>query len=123
MTLGDCRVMRIRPISLLRALLFLSLLQFLVDLSVPAASARDPNNPQSFSVSGKVASLSEGQLTLSINRDHKTLNTLAFVLDSKTQIEGALVVGALAKVDYRTEGEHLIATRIVATPASGVSPY
>ena len=115
--------MRFRPISVLRALLFLSLLQLLVELSVPAASTREPNNPQSSSVSGKVASLSEGQLTLSINRDHKTLNTLAFVLDSKTQIEGALVVGAHATVDYRTEGEHLIATRIVATPASGVSPY
>jgi len=115
--------MRFRPISLFRALLFLSLLQFIIDLPVPAASKSYPNDPQSSSVSGKVASLSERQLTLSINRGDKTLNTLAFVLDSNTQIEGALVVGAHATVDYRTEGEYFIATRIVATPASGVSPY
>ncbi len=113
--------MRFRPVTLFRALLLLSLIQFLAGLPVPAKSWLEVNTPQSSSVSGKVAALSDKQLTLSIGRN-QTLNTLAFVLDGNTQIEGGLVVGAYATVDYRTEGEHLIATRIVATPASGMSP-
>lgn len=112
--------MRFRPVSLIRALLLLALVQLVANLPVPAASYH--GSPQPSSVSGKVEGLSERQLTLSIGRD-RTLNKLVFILDGYTQIEGALVVGARATVDYRTEGERLVATRIIATPASGLSAY
>ena len=114
--------MRFRPVTLLRALLFLSLIQFVAGLSASFPYMLYAESPQSSSVSGKVAALSERQITLSVGRE-TTLNTLAFVVDSNTKIEGALIVGAQATIDYRTAGEHLIATRIVATPASGISPY
>ena len=114
--------MRFRPITLVRALLFLSLIQFVAGLSASFPSMLYAESPQSSSVSGKVAAFSERQLTLSVGRE-RILNTLAFVVDGNTKIEGALVVGAQATVDYRTEGEHFVATRIVATPASGIAPY
>jgi len=113
--------MRLRPVSLLRALLLLSLIQFLASIAVPVEVAKVHRVPESSIVSGKVAGFSETQLTLSVGREHM-LNTLAFVLDSNTKIDGALVVGAPATVEYRTEGDHLVATRVVATPASGMRP-
>jgi hypothetical protein len=122
MTLEDLSIMRFRPITLVRALLLLSLVSFLLALPARSQPIATLNTPESSAVSGKVAGLSETQLTLSIGREH-TLNTLAFVIDSNTKIEGALMVGAHATVDYRTEGEHLIATHIVATPSSGVASY
>ena len=114
--------MRFRPISLFRALLFLSFVQYLFTL--PASSqARTPGNaPESFSVSGTIANISEAQLTLSVGRN-QTPRGLALVLDSNTQIEGELTAGAQANADYRAEGERLIATHIVVIPASGMRLY
>lgn len=114
--------MRFRPITIFRALLFISLIHFLIALPSNSRPTAAPGISESSSVSGKVASLSETKLTLSVGRD-QTLNTMAFVLDGNTKIEGSLVVGAHATVDYRTEGEHLIATHIVAIPTSGISSY
>jgi len=113
--------MRIRPVSLLRALLFLSLVYYLASTSSSAQRTVASGLPESTSVSGKVSGFSETHLTLSVGREH-TLNTLSFALDSKTKIDGALVVGAQATVEYRIEGDHFIATHIVATPASGMRP-
>lgn len=110
--------MRFRPVTLFRAVLFLSLIHFLIALPSNSRPTAAPGISESSSVSGKVASLSETKLIVSIGRD-QTLNTLAFVLDSNTKIEGALAVGAHVTVDYRTEGEHLIATHVVAIPTSG----
>jgi len=114
--------MRFRPITLVRALLILALVHFVFALPSRSQMGATPNTPESSSVSGKVASLSETRLTLSTGRD-QTLNTLAFLINSNTKIEGALVVGAHATVDYRTEGDHLIATHVVATPSLGISSY
>ena len=44
-------------------------------------------------------------------------------MDSDTKIEGTLVVGAQATVDYRADGERLVATRVVVLPASGIQPW
>jgi len=112
--------MRFRPASLLGVLLLLSVI--LASLPAPSKLRTSGSTSESSSISGRVAGVSENQLTLSVGRN-QTLNTLNFTLTSNTKIEGALVVGAQATIDYRVEGKQLIATHIVVTVASGMSPY
>ncbi len=78
--------------------------------------------PEPSSVSGKVAAVADSQFTLSLERNQNP-NKLDFVIEPNTKIEGKLTVGAQATVDYRAEGERLIATHIVVLPASGIHPY
>ncbi len=78
--------------------------------------------PEPSSVSGKVAAVTDSQFTLSLERNQNP-NKLDFVIEPNTRIEGKLTVGAQATVDYRAEGDRLIATRIVVLPASGIHPY
>ena len=50
-------------------------------------------------------------------------NKLEFVIDTNTRIEGKLAIGSQATVDYRAEGQQLIATHVVVLPASGTQLY
>ena len=77
------------------------------------------NTPEASSVSGTIASVNTSQFTLSLNRNRNP-NKLEFVIDSNTKIEGNLTIGAHASVDYRAEGQQLIATHVVVLPASGI---
>jgi len=78
--------------------------------------------PEPSSVVGTIANVHPSQFTLSLNRNLNP-NKLEFVIDSNTQIEGKLAVGARATVDYRADGQQLIATRVVVQPASGIQLY
>lgn len=114
--------MRLRPISLLRALLLLSFVQYLCTLPAPSQARAPGNAPEPFSVSGTIANISDAQLTLTLGRN-QTPRKLALVLDNNTQIEGELTAGAQTNVDYRAEGERLIATHITVIPAYGMRLY
>ena len=83
----------------------------------PSRSAPEPS-----SVSGTIANVSTSQFTLSLNRNQNP-NKLEFVVDSNTRIEGQLAVGSHATVDYRAEGEQLVATHVVVLPASDIQLY
>ena len=78
--------------------------------------------PESLSASGKIATVSSSKFTINLGRNQKP-NRLDFVMDSDTKIEGTLVVGAQATVDYRADGERLVATHVVVLPASGIQPW
>jgi hypothetical protein len=98
------------------------LLCFAISLwSVPVPAAVGPfrTTPEPSSVSGTIANVNTSQFTLSLSRN-KNPNKLEFVIDSNTRIEGKLVVGAQATVDYRAEGQQLVATHITVLPASGI---
>jgi hypothetical protein len=43
------------------------------------------------------------------------------VIDENTAVQGKLTVGAQAAVDYRVDGERMIATRVVIIQASGIA--
>ena len=66
--------------------------------------------------------VSSSQFTINLGRNQNP-NKLDFVIDGNTKIEGTLVVGAQATVDYRADGERLIATHVVVLPVSGLQPY
>jgi Domain of unknown function (DUF5666) len=74
------------------------------------------------SVSGRIASVGDSEFSLEVPKN-QTSSTLQFQLDDGTQLEGTLAVGSQATVDFHTADGKLIATHIVVTPASGVSPF
>lgn len=86
---------------------------------VPTGAWSPANAPEPSSISGTIANVNTSQFTLSLNRNQNP-NKLEFVIDSNTKIEGKLTIGAHASVDYRAEGQQLIATHIVVLPASGI---
>jgi len=86
---------------------------------VPAESAPLRYPPEPSSVSGTIANVNTSQFTLSLPRNQNP-NKLEFVINSNTKIEGKLVVGSQATVDYRAEGQQLVATHVVVLPASGI---
>ena len=89
---------------------------------VPVEFGPLPNSPEPTSVSGTIANVNTSQFTLSLNRNQSP-NKLEFVIDSNTKIEGRLAVGSQATVDYRAEGQQLVATHVVVLPASGIQLY
>jgi len=49
------------------------------------------------------------------------VNTVQFLVDGKTKVEGKLAGGAEATVEYRSEEGKNIAVRVIVTPASGMN--
>ena len=85
----------------------------------PLASLLSPP-PEAHAVSGKIAAVSETQFALDILKDKKP-NIVHFVIDENTAVEGKLTVGAHAAVDYRMDGDKMIALHVVITQASGIA--
>jgi hypothetical protein len=54
--------------------------------------------------------------------NNQTPQTVEFMVDDKTKVEGKLTIGAQAVVEYRSDSGKNIATHVVVTPASGVNP-
>ena len=111
--------MRIRTAMTLATFFLLCFAISLWSVPLPAEAEALRNTPEPSSVSGTIANLNASQFTLSLNRNQNP-NKLLFVIDSNTRIEGKLAVGAHATVDYRAEGQQLVATRIAVLPASGI---
>ena len=88
-------------------------------IQFPAQATSISKPPEASTVSGTIAAFGNADFTLELLRNQKP-NKLQFAIDSNTSIEGKLTVGVRASVDYRAEGERLIATRVVVLPASGI---
>jgi len=73
------------------------------------------------SVSGQIASVGDAVFAVSITKNNQA-QTVEFLVDDKTKVEGKLTVGAQAVVEYRSDSGKYVATRVVVTPASGVNP-
>jgi hypothetical protein len=122
MTLEVSSIMRFRTAVSIATLFLLCFTISLWSIQVTAQAEPLRNPPEHSSVSGKVATLNDSQFTLELNRNQNP-NKLEFVIDSNTKIEGKLAVGAHATVDYRADGQQLVATRVVVLPASGIQLY
>jgi len=114
--------MRFRTaVSMTANMLLFCMTLWLWSVPVPLHAAILNITPEPSSVSGKVAAVTDSQFTLTLERNQNP-NKLEFLIDPNTKIEGKLAVGAQATVDYRAEGDRLIATHIVVVPASGITP-
>ena len=112
-----------------RAILFLSTL-FMVCFTIAAWSAKLPFQPHSRgfpateteSVIGKISSIGDAEFSLDIVKNQK-VNTIQFSVDGSTQVQGRLRVGSQATVEFHMNGDKMIATRVIVTPASGIGLY
>jgi hypothetical protein len=104
---------------------------FLVCFTVAAWSTPIPREtgtaslnaaPDAQSVAGKISSVGDAAFAVDVMKDQK-VNTLQFLVDGDTKVEGKLSVGAQATVEYRSEEGKNIATHVVVTPASGISQH
>jgi hypothetical protein len=120
--------MRFRTILSL-ATLFLTcftIAVFAQPLPPAAAHYATDRTPENQSLSGQIASVGDAAFTINIvkdNKDNKGAQTVEFLVDDKTKVEGKLTVGAQAMVEYRSDSGKNVAVHVVVTPASGVNPY
>jgi hypothetical protein len=113
--------MRFRTMLVIDAFLLLAIA--LAAWSKPAPAPLDAllfPAPEAHSVSGKIAAVAESQISLDTLKNAKP-DIVHFVIDENTAVEGKLTVGAQAEVDYRVDGEKMIATRVVILQASGIA--
>jgi hypothetical protein len=89
-------------------------------LARDASAGRTPTENQS--VSGQIASIGDAAFAVSITKDKQGPQTVEFLVDDKTKVEGKLAIGAQAMVEYRSDSGRNIAVHVVVTPASGVGP-
>jgi hypothetical protein len=94
--------------------------QPLLPTAAPSASNDFPENQ---SLSGQISSVGDAAFTLNIAKGNKGPQTVEFLVDDKTKVEGKLTVGAQAMVEYRSDNGKNVAVHVVVTPASGVNPY
>lgn len=88
---------------------------------LPAQAASMTAAPDAQSVAGKISSVGDAAFTLDVAKSQDTeakSNTLQFLIDGNTKVEGKLSVGAQATVEYRNDSGKYIATHVVVTPAS-----
>jgi len=117
--------MRFRTVLTL-ATLFMScftLAVFAQPLPAKDAGLSAGDAPENQSVSGQIASVGDAVFTISTKKDNQKAQSVEFLVDDKTKVEGKLTIGAQALVEYRSDSGKNIAVHVVVTPASGVSPY
>jgi hypothetical protein len=78
--------------------------------------------PDHESLSGTISSIGDAQFSVDVTKE-KDVNTIQFLVDDHTKVEGKLTVGALATVEYRSADGKNIAVHVVVTPRSGMSSY
>ena len=86
----------------------------------PVSKAAIRSEAEHQSVKGRISSVGDGQFAVDTVTDEKA-NTVQFMIDNNTKVDGKLAVGAQAAVDYRLDGNTMIATHVVVMPASGVA--
>jgi hypothetical protein len=78
--------------------------------------------PDTQSISGKISSIEDAAFALEVAKG-KDVNTVQFLVDDQTRVEGKLTVGAQATVEYRSNGDKNVAVHVVVIQSSGMSLY
>ena len=94
---------------------------FAQPLPANEAGYRTSRAAENQSVSGQIASVGDAVFAINVTKNNQA-QTVEFLVDDKTKVEGKLTVGAQAVVEYRLDSGKNVATRVVVTPASGVNP-
>ena len=89
--------------------------------ALPGAGHLSPT-PENQSLSGTVAAIGDAEFSLQVKKN-QDVNTVQFLVDDKTKVEGKLAVGAQATVEYRSNEGKNIAVRVIVTPASGMDSH
>jgi hypothetical protein len=79
--------------------------------------------PENQSVSGQIATVGDAAFAINITKGKQGPQTVEFLVDDHTKVEGKLTIGAQALVEYRSDSGRNIAVHVVVTPASGIVRY
>jgi hypothetical protein len=94
--------------------------------STPATAKPSPgallDTPDTQSLSGEIASVGDAEFSVKVTKD-QDVHTVQFLVDDKTKVEGKLVVGAQATVEYRLIADKNIAVHVIVPPTYGMSSY
>ena len=71
-------------------------------------------------LAGKISAVGDASFSVDIVKD-QSINTVQFLIDANTTVDGKLAVGAQATVEYRAADGKNVATHVVVTPASGTN--
>ena len=74
------------------------------------------------SVSGKISSIGDASFSVDVVKN-QNINTVQFLIDGSTRVEGKLAVGAQATVVYRSEDGRNVATHVVVQTATTHNLY
>ena len=75
--------------------------------------------PENRSESGKIAAIGEATFSLEVVKGQQR-QTIEFLVDGDTKVEGKLQIGSQATVEYRTADGKNVAVRVVVRSASGL---
>ncbi len=117
--------MRFRAILTLATMLMIcvTIAAYSQRLASRTAGAEPNWPPENQSVSGQISSLGDAAFSLSTKKDNSGRQTVEFLVDDKTKVEGKLTIGAQAMVEYRSDGGKNIAVHVVVTATSEFGPY
>jgi hypothetical protein len=73
------------------------------------------------SISGTISSVNGGTFAIDIMKDNQPQKTVEFQMDDNTKVEGELMVGSLATVEYHPASGKNVAVHVVVTQSSGVT--
>lgn len=110
--------MRFRTILSL-ATLFLGLFTLAVWSEPVSAQPIRHSAVENHSITGKISSVGDASFAVEVVGKNQSKQTLQFLVDDTTKMEGRLAIGAQAVVEYRTDGGRNLAVHVVVTPASG----
>lgn len=88
----------------------------------PAAarpSSRSASSPEKQSVSGRISSIGDASFAVEVVKEDHAKQTVQFLVDESTKVEGKLAVGSQATVEFRSNGGNNLAVHVVVTPSSG----
>jgi hypothetical protein len=76
-----------------------------------------PSPARERSVTGRISSIGDASFSVNVSTSRARV-TVEFLIDDQTNIDGGqLKVGSIATVDYRSNGDHNIASHIVVRSA------
>jgi hypothetical protein len=83
--------------------------------------ARTLPAPENQSVSGKISGIGDAAFSVDVQKDQK-VETIQFLIDGDTKVDGKLTVGAQTSVEYRSDEGSNIAVHVVVESSSGYGP-
>jgi hypothetical protein len=85
--------------------------------SSQASEVKTNKAAESQTVSGKISSIGDASFSVDVKKDQNT-NTIQFLIDGKTVVEGKLAVGEQATVEYQSEDGQNIAKHVIIQHAA-----
>jgi hypothetical protein len=86
------------------------------------SAPRRNDEAQNQSVSGKISSVGDASFSVEVKKNEDK-NTVQFLIDGKTVVEGKLAVGEQAVVEYHSEDGRNIATHVIVQQATSFNLY